>query len=214
MRVAGNESGEMYGIAVACPVVMQTGAVVVYGHRAVNDFIAAVAVDIAHAEIVVALSRIVAPFRIVGVENPLLFQFSPVPIPGNKYGAGIISPAHDDAWPDTVQISYAGQEAVAAVGACIAPAGQVAAFGQIVGCVEGLSGLAAENGQIFRAGEYTAVGGAMVGGGVTDDFSQSVDGAVSGFHYDFRLIVSVKIINHELGVVGAGADIASEIDAP
>jgi len=56
--------------------------------------------------------------------------------------------------------------------------------------------------------------GAVVGGGVADDFAGAVDGAVGGFADKLGAAVAVEIVDHELGVVGALADVFAEVDLP
>jgi hypothetical protein len=54
----------------------------------------------------------------------------------------------------------------------------------------------------------------MISRAVADHATSRVGRAVGGFTRKFRPPVAIEIVDHELGVVGAGPDIAAEIDAP
>ncbi len=47
-----------------------------------------------------------------------------------------------------------------------------------------------------------------------DHIAFSIHGSISGFHGDLRAAIAIKVIHHELGVVGTGADIPAQIDPP
>jgi hypothetical protein len=59
-----------------------------------------------------------------------------------------------------------------------------------------------------------AAGIDVVGGGVADDLAGGVDGAVGGLAGEFGPAVAIKIIDDELRVVGAAADVFPEVDLP
>lgn len=54
----------------------------------------------------------------------------------------------------------------------------------------------------------------VVGCGIAYDIAFAVYASVGCAHYYFGLTVIVQIVNHKLGVMGAGTDVLSEIDAP
>ena len=127
----------------------------------------------------------------------------------------------------SVQIGYAGQETVGTVGFFIAPVVRVTTLGNVVDGVKGLTCQTTENGEIFFAREdaplscrctskstdgVTCV--AVVGIRVADDVTLSVDGAVSGFHHNFRTSVAIEVKDHKLGVVGSCTDIGTKVNAP
>ena len=49
---------------------------------------------------------------------------------------------------------------------------------------------------------------------VAYDLAGAVDGAVRSLGHHFRASVTVKVVDHELGVVCSRADISSEVDSP
>ena len=101
-----------------------------------------------------------------------------------------------------------------------------------------LAGEAVEDGQIFRPlddaalhrcdlgaiGQHLGAGAvalghfaimaAPVGLGVADHRAGAVDRAVGGLHRHFGATVAVEVEGQELGIMGAGADIAAKVDAP
>ncbi len=55
---------------------------------------------------------------------------------------------------------------------------------------------------------------AVVRVGVADDFAGAVLGAVRGFADEFGFAVAVEVIDHELGVMGAFANVLAEVNGP
>ena len=54
----------------------------------------------------------------------------------------------------------------------------------------------------------------MVGARAADHLAGAAARAVGGLAHDFGAAVAVEVVDHELRVVRAGADVAAEIDAP
>ena len=86
--------------------------VMVYGHLAVDDFVATVAVNVCNAEVVVALTCISFVSGGVAIKYPLHFEVLAVPIVGCEYATGIITAGHDCRRPYTVYIGNSGKETV------------------------------------------------------------------------------------------------------
>ena len=147
---------------VHCVAVEQAGApqalaVVIDGHRAVDDLVTAIAIDVGDAQLVVALA---AEGFVAGrgaVEQPALGQLAVAPVPGRQGRATIVAASHDNAGSLAVQIGRASQEAVGAVGVAVAPdlghlldrgrVGARVALGRVGGAGQGLAGRAFEDGQ-------------------------------------------------------------------
>ena len=279
----GVEDGQMKGVAVTHAGVVEAGAVVVHGHRAVGYLVAAVTVHIGYAQIVVALSGIAGPGTLTAVgigrarvEHPAAAQLVTVPVPGGYHGAGVVAAAEDTAGTAAVEIAHTGQVALRAVGVVVAPKGHLAALGQVGLRVEHGTGGAVEYAQVFgtvhdapglgvavhigvqiAAAHVVALGvgergrqgvlyavpllpaaagvgtlflqAALIGGGVGFDGGHAVapvggavayhaalavGGAVGGLHHQLGTSVTVEVVDHKLGVVGAGADVVPKVDAP
>ena len=131
--------------------VVEASAIVVEGHGAVGDLVAAVAIHVAYAQVVVALSCIAAPLGGVGVEGPADCQLFAVEVVGGDARAGVVAATEDGAQVLAVEVAAGGQETVAAVGVVVAPAAQLTALGDIVDGADGTSALALKAGDPFRA---------------------------------------------------------------
>src|SRR5690606_25652749 len=208
------EVAQVGGVAVAPADVPQAAAVVVEGGRAVHGLVAAVAVDVADGERVVALARVRAVAGGVGVERPALDQPAVAEVPGGDDAAGVVAAGHDEAGPPPVEVGGPGQEAVHPVAVVVAPGGDVAAGRVVVHGGQGGAGPAVEHGQVLGAGQDVAAGVAVVRAGVADDGAAAVHGAVGGLHRDLGPAVAVVVVDLELGVVRAGPDVAAQVDPP
>ncbi len=91
---------------------------------------------------------------------------------------------------------------------------EVAARRDVIGGGEGFAGEAVKDGEELGAFVDAAIGADPIGLGVADDFALAVHGAVGGFAADLGSAVAVEIVDHELRVVGAFADVLAEVDAP
>ena len=103
------EGCQVDSVAMAHARVVKAFPVVVDGHRAVGDFVASVAINVGHAQVMVALPGIGGPFRLPGVERPAVFQFFTVPVPGGNHRAGVVAATEDAAGVDAVEIAHGGQ---------------------------------------------------------------------------------------------------------
>ena len=89
------EGCQMDSIAVSHASIVQSASVVVNSHRAIGNLVAAIAIDISHAQVVVPLSCIGGPFWGIGVKRPMILQLFAVPIPCGDDGTGVVAPAKD-----------------------------------------------------------------------------------------------------------------------
>ena len=218
-RAAGDHGAEVHRVAVAQAVAVQARAVVVDAAGAVDDLVTAVAVHIGGAQVVVALAIPGGQRRIaVRIEEPAQLELLAVPVPSGQRGAGVVAAAHHRARMDAVQISDGGQVAVGAVGVAVAPGAVLAASRDIVHRGHRGTGAAVEDGQVLLALHDAAQGAALVLAvvsiGVADHLAGAVLGGVGGLADHLRAAVAVEVVDDELGVVGAGPDVAAEIDPP
>ena len=84
----------------------------------------------------------------------------------------------------------------------------------VVGRGQDRAGLPVEHGQELRPGQDVAAGVAVVGVRVADDLTGARPRRVGRLHGDLGPTVAVVVVHLELGVVGAGPDVAAEVDAP
>ena len=108
---------------------------------------------------------------------------------------------------DSVEVGDGREEAVDPVAAVVAPVGHSAPGRDILGRGQRLAGRAFENGEELRALEDEARGVAVIRVGVADRRPLAVDRPVGRLADDLGLAVAVEVIDHELGVVGAFADV-------
>src|SRR5262249_16863547 len=95
-RVIGVDVREVERIAVPQARGVKPLAVIVDGAGAVDDLVPAVAVDVAHAQVVVPLAAIGAMARrpIVAIEGPDPSELPVAPVPGDEHRAGVVAAAH------------------------------------------------------------------------------------------------------------------------
>ena len=75
-------------------------------------------------------------------------------------------------------------------------------------------GLSVEYGKKLRAGQDVAFIIAKIGSGISDHCAGSVNSPVGGLAGDLGLSVTVEVIDHELGVMGAFADVNPQVYSP
>ena len=219
LLAAGDHGAEMVGIAVAQAVAVEARAVVVDAAGAVDDLVAAVTVHVGGAEVVVALAVPGIEGRVaVGVEEPFHREVLAVPVPGGEGGAGVVAAAHHRARADAVKVCDGGQVAVGTVGVAVTPGAVLAPVGDIVHRGHGGARTAVEDGQVFLArhdaAQRRALVLAVVGVGIADDLAGPVDGRVGSLADEFCTAVAVQVIDDELRVVGACADVAAQVVPP
>src|SRR5690606_41539322 len=84
-------------------------AVVVDGHGAVDDLVAAVGVDVGDGQLVVALAGVLRP--VVGrQEVPAPGEVLPVPVPGGGLGPGVDAAGGAPTRGLSVEVGHGGQE--------------------------------------------------------------------------------------------------------
>ena len=167
----------------------------------------------------IALSCIRFVFWGITVEYPTLFQFFSIPIESCKYSAGVISAAHHYTGMDAIQIGNSCQETVASVGAVISPICQISACRNIIDSLHSGTCASIEDGEVLITLQNATLIGrgtrfTIVGCGIPDHFTLSVDSSVRSLHDDLRTAVAIKIIHHELSVVRTCTDIVSHINTP
>ena len=197
---------------------VEAGAVVVDRGRAVDDLVAAVAVHVADAEVVVALPAPagvrVRRAGVAGVERPDVRERAVAPVPGREHRARVVAARHHQARPLAVEIRDGGEEAVDAVAVGVAPVADRAARDDVGRGRQRGAGLAVEDGEELGPGQDVARRVAPVGGGIADHGARAVNGAVRGLARDLGFAVAVEVVDDELRVVRARADVAAEVDPP
>ncbi len=148
------------------------------------------------------------------VEGPDSGERAVAPVPGREHGASVITSGHNEAGPLSVEISDARQEAVHAIAVTVAPIADSPARDDVASGGHSRAGLSIEDGQKFRPGEDVARGVAKIGVRVSNYCAHAVNGPVGRLAGDLGLPVAVKIVDLKLRVVSAGANVATEVDAP
>ena len=186
----------------------------VYGHLSVYNLITAIPVDIHHTEIMVTLTTVFLMAGGIGIEHP--FHTEPLAVPGisGKHGTGVIATAHHRMRMNAIEIGHGGKETVAAVGIPVAPCADIATRRQVIHRIHRPACLAVEYGEILVPAHHAALERAVVGTAVTNDPPFAVLASIGGLADDFGLAVAVEVIDEELRVMRAGADVVAEVDTP
>ncbi|MFM1944709.1 MAG: hypothetical protein RI897_3691 [Verrucomicrobiota bacterium] len=227
------EVAEIHGITVATAGGVESGSVIVDGHGVVDDFVAAIEVDVTYRERMSSHAGErggIAERRVTdtGVEKPAVGQGVCSEIPGGEGRSPVDSAAHHQAGMLAIEVGHAGEEAVTAVAIAVVtavapdstPAIDGFTRGEVIDGMEGGAGVSIEHGEVFgplQDASVKAGGGILispVGVRVSDGRSLAVGGSVGGLAGDFRAAVAVEVIDHELGVVFALADVASQVNSP
>ena len=163
---------DVHRVAVPQPGREQSRAVVVHDHRAVDDLVLAVGIDVGNREIVIALARERRGGRIgkwshadARVEDPARGQLPVPPVPRRQHRAAVVAARHHDAWQAPVEVGDGGQHPIAAVAVVVvvavaadpAPTAERIAAGQVLRCRQGGAGRAVEDGEVFGSREDLAV---------------------------------------------------------
>ncbi len=186
-------------------------------HSAVDYLIAAVAVDIAHAEIMVALIGVFYILLAVGQEFPTLHQSVIYHIIGNERSRAaviVITAAHNNARIHTVKISHAGQETVNAVTPAVAPFAYIAARLLIIGRIYRRACSTVKYSQIFRPFKDKSILVAIIGILVAYHVAYAVNRTIGSFADNLRLTIVVEVVGHHLRVVRTGTDVYTQIYPP
>ena len=219
----------------------ESGAVVVNGAGAVGDLIFAVPVQIADADAVGALAGVgaIGGRTAAAVEGPALGQLPATPVPRSQKGAGVIATGKHAGGALAVQVGDGGEKPVEAVAVAVAPKGGEArtrgvvievvgvALGKETGGGEFGAGESVKDRQELGTGEDVAAGIAVIVGIVegrthpalplgraADVGSGGVERTGRAPAHDLGAAIPVEIVNHEIHVMRARADIHPEIDAP
>ena len=211
----GVDVRDVEGIAVAEAGRVEALAVVVDAAGAVDDLVAAVAVDIDDAQVVVPLAAIgTSAGTGVAVEGPDAVELARAPVPGDEDRPRVVAPAHDDAGPDPVEVGDAREEAIDPVPVGVSPVGDLPSGREVVGRGEGLAGRPFEDGEEFRPFEHIAVPIPVVRLRVAEDDPRPVDRPVGRLADDLGPAVAVEVVDEERGVMGPFADVLAEVDPP
>ena len=151
---------------------------------------------------------------VAGVEGPDAAQGAVAPVPRGEHRARVVAARHHQARPLSVEIRNRGEEAIDAVAVGVAPVADGAARHDVGSGGERVAVQAVEDGEELGARQDVAGGVAPVGGRVADHRAGAIDRSVGGLAGDLRPAVAVEIVDDELRVVRAGADVAPEVDAP
>ena len=213
----GVEVAAMLCVAVAVTCCGKSFAIVVYDHRAVDDFIASVPVHVGDAEVVVSFAEPWAA-RFIVEPPPTLHQFVGfrIHIVGNHLVARVDAACQKDARMAAVQIRRTEKELVGAVAVTVAPCGVQVRFAILQPFEGELHGRVVQFGcgslhiyKVFLARHgirhvccvQHAV--AVVFGRVADYLFcpvRSIDyGAVHGAHQQLRLSVFIPIKSRDVG---------------
>ena len=194
--------------------VIESCAIVVHSHRAIRNLVPSVAIHIRHAQVVVALSCIAGPLRVIGVKHPALFQFTSVPVPCRQYRACVVATTEHRTRRASAKIAHRCQIALRPVATVVAPAVHIASLRHIRLRVHHLARHAVKHTQVFRSRQDAPSRVAIVGQGVANHLSFRVARAVSRLHHQFRPSVAVQVIYDERRIVRSAADVPSQVNAP
>ena len=165
---------------------------------------------------------------VLRVEDPALREPAIAPVPRGQHAATVVATAHHHARAHAVEICDTGEETihaiahavVAAVATVAAPAAQVATLGNVIRRGQRRAGAPVEDGEILRAFEHApegprvAIRVAPVGLHVADHFATAVNRSIRRLTGNLGDAVAVEVIDHELRVVRALADVFAEVDRP
>jgi len=186
----------------------------IHNHRAVDDLIFPVIVDISDAQTMVSLPCIAFVTGLVAVKRPQLSQLAVPEVVSGKHRSCVIAARHNKARPFTVQIGDACQKPVHAVAVSVSPVLKPAPRRIVIHGCQFPSRFPVKNRQIFRPVQNSSIFISVIGSLIADHPSGSVNRSVSRLHGDFRFSVAVKIIDHQLGIMGARADVFPEMNPP
>ena len=140
--------------------VIKALSVVVNSHRTIGDLVTTITVDISNSEVVISLSSIgamgLAVFtsaRGIGVEYPMLFQFTTVPIPCGKDCTCVITSTENGRGVLAIEITHSSEHAIRTVGVIVAPVLQVPTLRNIGFGIHSLACDTIEHGDIFSSCE-------------------------------------------------------------
>src|SRR5262249_3975152 len=133
------------------------GPVIINRAGPVHNLVSSVAVHVAYAELVIALSSPrgvwIGRAGVARVEGPDVGERAVAPIPGREHGASVITSGHNEAGPLSVEISDARQEAIHAIAVTVAPIADSSARYDVARGGRSRAGLAVEDGQTLRPGQ-------------------------------------------------------------
>ena len=199
--------------------VVESTTIVVDSHRTVCYFVAAIAINISHSEVVVALTSIACPLRIVGVEDPTTGEILSIPIPSSNHGTCIISTTEESRRSFTIEISHTCKITLRTIAMVVAPTSKWSATWNIVNSLHSFACKTVEDSKIFRALHDSAQAIALLVAApifraIANDIAFAIDGAIGCLHHEFSFAIAIEVVSHKLSVVGSCTDILSHVDTP
>ena len=195
------------------PGAVKERAVGLEGSCAKDNLVLAIAIVVAHGKVMVAFA-VESLARLVGRMFPAFLEVLAVKIVSDKVGHRVVAAVHDDTRMHAVKVGDGRKHAFAAVAVGIAPGIRNIALGPIVDGGHLLARISLEHRQVLVAAHDAACGGSVVLARIANDFALAVDRAVGSLHHNFGNPVTVEVVDHELRVVCAGADVLAEVDSP
>ena len=204
---------KVHGVAMTEPGAVKERAVGLEGSCAKDNLVLAIAIEVAHGKVMVAFA-VESLARLVGRMFPAFLEVLAVKIVSDKVGHRVVAAVHDDTRMHAVKVGDGRKHAFAAVAVGIAPGIRNIALGPIVDGGHLLARISLEHRQVLVAAHNAACRGPVVLAPVANDFALAVDRAVGSLHHNFGNPVTVEVVDHELRVVCAGADVLAEVDSP
>ena len=212
-RAVGVHVRKVECVAVPEPRAVKERTVGLERRRTEHDFVLAVAVDVAHGNVMVTFAEDALAPRF-GLVVPTLFELLAVEVVGDRVGVGVVAAHHHEARVYTVEVGDGREHAFTAIAVGVAPVLGDAPARHVVDGRDGRTGFTVEHGQeLVPAHDGTGLC-AVILALVADDLARTVDRAVACLHGDFGDAVAVQVVDHELRVMGARADVLAQVDAP
>src|SRR5262249_43706230 len=161
-----------------------------------DDLVPAVAIDVADAQVVVALSAVrpVARRSVVAVERPEAGQLPPPPVSRDEDPPGVIAPTHDTAGELALAVCDRPPVSVDASAVVIPPIGDPSPRRSVIDRGQCLAGRPPERREILGPFEDIARGVAVIGSGVADGRALAVDRPIRRLADDLGPAVAVEVV--------------------
>ena len=140
----------MNGVSMPESCVVESCSIVVNSHRTICNLIKSISIDICNTQIVVSLSRITSPLRLIGVESPFVSEVLSIPIPCRNNRTRVVSPTENSTCMHAIEISHSSEVSFRAVGMVVAPCPHLPSFRDVVHRCHSLSRESVEDCQVFR----------------------------------------------------------------
>ncbi len=220
-RAVGVHIREMERVPVPQARAIEARTIMIDGTGPVDDLVLPIGVHIPRGEAVRALARVGAVPRRGGIESPTFGKGPIAPIPSHEDGSCVIPTTEDRARLGPIQIGGASEEAIHTVPVGIPPRADRATDREIERGGHLLTRRPIEHRQEFRPREHITARVAVI---IAVDDRRGVPQAQVGagpilgagrrLAHQLGFPVTVKIIDLELGIVGARADVLAQVDPP